>query len=190
MFSQKGFHDAKIEDVALEAGIGKGTVYLYFSSKQELLEEIYRYAIQQYVAAIKALAGGEGSTRAKLEAIIAHALGMAHMSREVARFVIEGATGMREEFKVWAVGVKEENLGIIRGMLEIGIQSGELGPVDQQIWAHIIVGTINSLVARALWAPGLVRAEPRELARTVAGQLWSGLGPRDQEEIAGDHRNS
>ncbi len=41
-FSAQGFTAAKLDDVAVRAGIGKGTIYLYFDSKESLFEEVVR----------------------------------------------------------------------------------------------------------------------------------------------------
>lgn len=41
-FAQQGFTAAKLDDVAVRAGIGKGTIYLYFDSKEALFEEVVR----------------------------------------------------------------------------------------------------------------------------------------------------
>ena len=41
-FTNQGFTATKLEDVAVRAGIGKGTIYLYFNSKEELFEEVVR----------------------------------------------------------------------------------------------------------------------------------------------------
>ena len=51
-FARKGFHATRISDVAERAGIGKGTVYLYFDSKEDLLISI----LQSYVDEAMALA--------------------------------------------------------------------------------------------------------------------------------------
>jgi AcrR family transcriptional regulator len=40
LFSEKGIYEARVEDVAEFAGVGKGTLYLYFSSKQELVQAV------------------------------------------------------------------------------------------------------------------------------------------------------
>jgi AcrR family transcriptional regulator len=42
-FAQKGFSRTTINDIALAAGIGKGTVYEYFSNKEEIVQEAFRY---------------------------------------------------------------------------------------------------------------------------------------------------
>ena len=52
VFARKGFHNAKIGDVAKEAGVAHGTVYIYFEGKDELLISLFKEnlsAIVQYV---------------------------------------------------------------------------------------------------------------------------------------------
>ncbi|MGB4440276.1 MAG: TetR/AcrR family transcriptional regulator [Sedimentibacter sp.] len=39
LFKNKGFHNTKMEEIALNAGVGKGTLYEYFISKQEIFDE-------------------------------------------------------------------------------------------------------------------------------------------------------
>ena len=41
VFSEKGYHQARVEEIAVQAGIGKGTVYEYFASKLELFQEMF-----------------------------------------------------------------------------------------------------------------------------------------------------
>ena len=48
VFSQKGFHDARMEEIAVAAGIGKGTIYEYFSSKSHLFQEIMSISVNSY----------------------------------------------------------------------------------------------------------------------------------------------
>jgi AcrR family transcriptional regulator len=52
LFADKGFHETKVEDIALESGVAKGTVYLYFKSKEEImdtcLEFIFSEALKNY----------------------------------------------------------------------------------------------------------------------------------------------
>ena len=49
LFKENGFHKIKMEDIALKAGVGKGTLYEYFSSKQEIFDE----ACVEYVKSIR-----------------------------------------------------------------------------------------------------------------------------------------
>ncbi|WP_313165040.1 TetR/AcrR family transcriptional regulator [Sedimentibacter sp.] len=58
LFKENGFHKTKMEDIALRAGVGKGTLYEYFSSKQEIFDEAcveYVKSIHNYVKEISEL---------------------------------------------------------------------------------------------------------------------------------------
>jgi TetR/AcrR family fatty acid metabolism transcriptional regulator len=46
LFSEKGFHDTKISEIAKKAGIGKGTVYEYFKSKEELVQKMIIFNLE------------------------------------------------------------------------------------------------------------------------------------------------
>ncbi|MDH7498134.1 MAG: helix-turn-helix domain-containing protein, partial [Syntrophomonadaceae bacterium] len=45
VFSQRGYHQAKVEEIAAAAGVGKGTVYEYFDSKLELFQQMCSAAL-------------------------------------------------------------------------------------------------------------------------------------------------
>lgn len=45
VFARKGFHRSRMEEVAVEAGIGKGTIYEYFDSKHQLLQALHGYML-------------------------------------------------------------------------------------------------------------------------------------------------
>lgn len=61
IFTEHGYAGARLDDVAERAGIAKGTIYLYFSSKEELFAEVVRQAILPHFETIEALAQKEGS---------------------------------------------------------------------------------------------------------------------------------
>src|SRR6476469_11262783 len=49
VFAQKGFFNSKVSDIAGEAGIADGTVYLYFKSKDEILHSIFDQAMAVFI---------------------------------------------------------------------------------------------------------------------------------------------
>lgn len=58
VFAQKGFHGARISDVADEAGVADGTIYLYFKNKDDLLLSIFEEKMDLLLAGLgEALAG-------------------------------------------------------------------------------------------------------------------------------------
>ena len=67
LFVEKGFTAARAEEVALRAGVSKGTLYLYYPSKEELLKAVISQRLSTEIAAGAAQAEHfEGSTTALL----------------------------------------------------------------------------------------------------------------------------
>ena len=51
LFSERGFETTSVQDIAQTAGIAKGTVYLYFKSKEDLVQQVYRYCYDMDIRA-------------------------------------------------------------------------------------------------------------------------------------------
>src|SRR5262245_48834207 len=56
VFFEKGFAAARLEDIAARAGVSKGTVYLYFNSKEDVFDALVRAIPQAKVEEVRALA--------------------------------------------------------------------------------------------------------------------------------------
>ncbi len=50
VFAQKGYFNSKVADIAGEAGIADGTVYLYFKSKDEILHSVFDRAMEEFIS--------------------------------------------------------------------------------------------------------------------------------------------
>ena len=67
LFVEKGFAATRTDEVARRAGVSKGTLYLYFPSKEELFKAVVRHSLASLIAEGEALAGQfEGSSSALL----------------------------------------------------------------------------------------------------------------------------
>src|SRR5579872_2643541 len=66
-FARLGFDQANINNIAELAGIGKGTIYLYFENKRELFLAMLRSIAQVHIAAIRETLATEGSLQQRLE---------------------------------------------------------------------------------------------------------------------------
>ncbi len=69
-FEEKGYHGAKISEIAKHAGIGKGTVYEYFDSKQSIFEELIVMYIDMYFEYTNELLSKEADPIKKLKILI------------------------------------------------------------------------------------------------------------------------
>jgi AcrR family transcriptional regulator len=70
VFSEKGFHGATTKDIAERLGIKQGSLYYYFRSKEEALEEVCLFGIRDYVLRMDQIAVSDQPFEAKLMAVL------------------------------------------------------------------------------------------------------------------------
>ena len=69
VFAKKGLERGKIADIALQAGIGKGTIYEYFKSKDEIFQAIENMFIQDTIDQLHNIANSNNTPTEKIEVI-------------------------------------------------------------------------------------------------------------------------
>ena len=70
VFADKGFHSSRISDVAREAGVAEGTIYLYFKNKDDLLLSILSEKVGAFVEDVKSAVAAWSTPQDKLKAIV------------------------------------------------------------------------------------------------------------------------
>jgi len=70
VFARKGYFNSRVSDVAREAGIAAGTIYLYFDTKQEILVTLFREKMAGFVSALRRAIAEEQDTVAKLRRLV------------------------------------------------------------------------------------------------------------------------
>lgn len=78
-FARLGFEQANNSVIAEKAGIGKGTIYLYFENKRELFREMLRSIAQTHLSAIRTALAPLGTLQKRLEHLL---LAFAHLAEE------------------------------------------------------------------------------------------------------------
>jgi TetR/AcrR family transcriptional regulator, fatty acid metabolism regulator protein len=147
VFAGKGYFNSKVADIAKEAGIADGTVYLYFKSKDEILHSFFDRAMEDFIAeGKKQLAEIEGAEE-KLRRIAQLHLERLGADRELAivfQVELRGSTKFMQEFS--AAGFAEY-LDIIRETIVQGQKEGvfrdDLKPI---VVAKILYGALDEMV--------------------------------------------
>src|SRR5439155_666320 len=65
VFARYGFYNSRVSDIAREAGIASGTIYLYFKTKDEILVTLFREKMAGFVSALRKEIAGEPEAPAK-----------------------------------------------------------------------------------------------------------------------------
>ncbi|CAN5323540.1 TetR/AcrR family transcriptional regulator C-terminal domain-containing protein [soil metagenome] len=147
VFAGKGYFNSKVSDIAGEAGIADGTVYLYFKSKDEILHSIFDRAMAEFIAEGKReLADITGPT-AKLTRIAELHLERLGADRDLAivfQVELRGSTKFMQEFS--ATGFRDY-LDIIKQTIEEGQVSGDFrSDIKPVVAAKILYGGLDEMV--------------------------------------------
>lgn len=147
VFARRGYFNSKVADVAKEAGIADGTVYLYFKSKDEILHSIFDRAMEEFIAEGKKELTEIESPKDKLRRIAELHLEKLGADRDLAivfQVELRGSTKFMQEFS--AAGFAEY-LDIIQQTFIEGQQKGifykDLKPI---ICAKIFYGALDEMV--------------------------------------------
>ena len=144
VFSKKGFHKAKIEEIAKEAGIGKGTIYEYFASKEELFKEMLSSISREYIRVFDSRS--HASAVGQIREIIKQHFNFMRMNKDLARIIIANQNALNGEIRQWFLEQTFEKISAIEGVLEKGRAAGEFREdLNVCIAARIIFGSVMAL---------------------------------------------
>lgn len=143
VFSQKGFHGATVEEVAEVAGVGKGTVYLYFGSKTDLFVSVVEEKLKELKeVVIERLHDTEGA-RAKLAESIKLHWEFFNRSREFVKVILSDLSGLERELDERTREARSGFVGVFQSVIEEGINRGEFKDVEPRMAAYAIEGAIS-----------------------------------------------
>ena len=147
VFANRGFFNSKVADIAGEAGIADGTVYLYFKSKDDILHSIFDRAMAGFIAEGKKELEGIDSPAERLRRIAELHLERLGADRNLAvvfQVELRGSTKFMQEFS--AAGF-HEYLEIIRKTIEDGQDAGLFrNDVKPIIAAKLLYGGLDEMV--------------------------------------------
>ena len=163
-FTSKGFTATKLEGVAVRAGIGKGTIYLYFNSKEELFEDVVRRTLlPEHKPAANFVADFEGTTA---ELLINHFRFMySFMQHEKVPRVIAMVLGELVRFPQLSQFFYDEMISQSQAMLQCiiarGINSGEFRKSASDMHHQLL---ISPVLLGVIWNLQFKQQAPLDLA--------------------------
>lgn len=147
VFARKGYFNSKVADVAREAGIADGTVYLYFKSKDEILHSVFDRAMEEFIAEGKRELSEIKDADKRLRRIAELHLEKLGADRDLAivfQVELRGSTKFMEEFS--AAGFAEY-LNIIHETIADGQKSGVFRKdLNATVCSKIFFGALDEMV--------------------------------------------
>ena len=161
VFARNGYFNSKVSDVASEARIADGTVYLYFKSKDEILHSIFDQAMAEFIDEGKRELGSIDEPMARLRRVAELHLGRLSADRDLAivfQVELRGSIKHMQEFSAAGFG---EYLDIIRRTIREGQTAGVFrNDIKPVIAAKIFYGALDEMVTNWVLSEKAYSLEP------------------------------
>jgi AcrR family transcriptional regulator len=155
VIARKGMSAATMQEIADEAKVAKGTLYLYFRDRDELVEKTFESAIKLLHAQVDAAMAAETSFAAKLRAIIAAKLAFFRENAEFFRLYLslrmpEGSPQQQRRQKKHCQPQYQTRIDSFAAVLETAMASGEVRQMDARRLALFIIEGSTAIVLERL----------------------------------------
>jgi AcrR family transcriptional regulator len=141
VFATKPFHGVLIDEIASDAGIGKGTIYRYFETKDDLYFATTLHILDRLAEVLSDALAQESSAARRLERIARENLRFYWDRRFLFPFLeTDGIPGRREEL----LQRREAILRFAQEAILTGIEQRELRGIDARIGAELFIGLVRS----------------------------------------------
>ena len=161
VFSQRGYSETAIDDVARASDTSKGGLYFHFPSKQALFLALLDEASQALLLRVERAMAQEPEPLARGAAALREALRAFGEHRLLARLLLVEALGAGKEFDARLEALHTSFADLIANCFDDAVAQGQLPPFDTRLAADAWYGAINHVVLR--W---LATGEPRTLEET------------------------
>jgi AcrR family transcriptional regulator len=148
VFARQGFHSTRVSDIADEAEVAYGLVYHYFSSKEEVLNELFSERWSLLLTAIEEADRSEASPRAKLEAVAGFIVESYRHDPELMKVIIVEVTRAANSFGRTHLSEIRRAYDSIAGIVAQGQKEGVFrGDIDATFASMSFYGAIEQLLS-------------------------------------------
>jgi TetR/AcrR family transcriptional regulator, fatty acid metabolism regulator protein len=185
VFAHKGFHTSRVGDIAEEAGVAHGLLYHYFSSKDEVLDTIFRETWSQLLVEIGEIESSDEPAREQLQRVAALLLGSWQRHPDVIRVLVREIARSPEVQQ--RIGDLVKPIEAIQRIIARGQETGEFrADFDARLAGIVFYGGVEELLSG--WVLGqlpdgddMVAAAERTLVDVVCGGFLAGAGEQLSE---------
>jgi TetR/AcrR family transcriptional regulator, fatty acid metabolism regulator protein len=174
VFAGKGFHRSRVSEIAREAGVADGTIYLYFKNKDDILISLFEETMQEAVSRFRQEIEEAGDAPSRLERLVRLHLEEFQANPDLAAvFQVELRQSGRFMRQYRKEGLKQY-LDLIGSILEDGQEEGVFGrDLPKGIVKGLIFGTLDEVVSAWVLAGG--RYDLASQANIIARLLLHGI---------------
>ncbi len=152
LFVERGFAATRLDEVAARAGVSKGTLYLYFDSKEDLFKAVIRETIVPLLSDFQRAIDGANDSAAVLLSRFFHLWWQRFGSTRlagIAKLIMSEAGNFPELARFFHQEVIARNNTLLAGIVQRGIDRGEFRKLDVRAACHLWMAP---MVMKAIWS--------------------------------------
>ncbi len=146
VFAAEGFYNAKVSQIAQQAGVADGTIYLYFKSKDDLLINLFEDRMERVNANLREAIDTESTAVARLKRIVKLHLELVEQNRDMAEVISVELRQSSKFIREYSNPKFAEFLRTIAGAVVEGQRTGELRTgIDPYVFARALFGALDEI---------------------------------------------
>lgn len=181
VFAREGFHRARMETIAHEAGVAVGTIYNYFESKRDVLLAVFEAEFEEQISFFEGLRKSGLSIPKQIAQILQGHFSLLREKTELAQVLLQERFNPGEGFKEKLSNFHRKVVERIEALIQEGIDQGWVRSCDPRIIAPALFAVVQSIgswemIHSGTVVGGLFQTAPTELADFI----WNGLKKGDE----------
>jgi TetR/AcrR family transcriptional regulator, fatty acid metabolism regulator protein len=174
VFARKGYYNSRVSDIAREAGIAAGTIYLYFKTKDDILVTLFRDKMAEFVGALRKAIAGAPDAAARVRRLVALHFSMLEANPDLAEVV---QVELRQGQKFFR-GASSQEIGayfaLIASVLEEGVAQGRFrSDLPVKVATKMLFGAMDQMATS--WVLGKRGYRLADTADAVAEIFLQGV---------------
>jgi TetR/AcrR family transcriptional regulator, fatty acid metabolism regulator protein len=146
VFARNGYYNSRVSDIAREAGIASGTIYLYFRTKEEILVTLFREKMAAFVAHLRREIAGERDAEVKIRRLVALHFTVLEQSPALAEVVQVELRQGHKFFRGASAHEVSAYFELIGSVLEEGVAAGRFrADVPVKVATKVLFGAMDQM---------------------------------------------
>ena len=178
VFAEHGFHNSKISQIAKEAGVADGTIYLYFKNKDDILISLFEEKMGEIVERLEAQIAQETDPVAKLQRFVASHIEMMNEHQNLGEVLTVELRQSHKFMKEYTPARFRDYLNILSRIIREGKDKGVFSPdLQPGIVKRAIYGAIDELAVNWMLTPKR-KYDLKTVAQQISGMFLDGMRRR------------
>jgi TetR/AcrR family transcriptional regulator, fatty acid metabolism regulator protein len=174
VFARNGYYNSRVSDIAREAGIASGTIYLYFRTKEEILVTLFRDKMAAFVAQLRQEIAGEPDPVAKIRRLVAMHFTVLEQNPALAEVVQVELRQGHKFFRGASAHEVSAYFELIGSVLEEGVAAGRFhAELPVKVATKVLFGAMDQMATS--WVLGKRGYRLADAAEAVAKIFLKGV---------------